>query len=892
MAVTDMDGDGLDDVIQLDQGRHVYVLYQEQDGSFTTFDYGTVDNTSQWGWAIADLSNDGHKDICSGAYGSTHFVSIAARGVSATSDLDGPDIFTQNMSMADMDNDGRVDVFACHDNGPPSIWFTAADGVPLNNNAYIDWSTDPASDMSGNYGSSFIDFDNDGDLDLYISHCRQGVNIPSDPRRWNRLFVNDGTNHYTDLAATYGVQDHEQSWATDFGDYDNDGDLDMFTIEHSTGNKLFQNDGTGHYTEVASSSTGLGVTSFPLQAMFRDLDNDGFLDILVAGGESHYYRGNGDGTFTEMTGVIGTSSLHGFAFGDLNRDGFEDVYANYGENYNYVTPSGTADKLWLNTPNGNHFFRVRLQGTVSNRDAIGARVTITGPWGTQIREVRSGESYGLVHSFALGFGLGSATSVPTMSIRWPSGAVETFTDLAADQEITVVEGECISPDLVIAASNDGMLCPGTPMTLTVTPATDITWSTGSTEASITVDQPGSYWVRTTVGGCTTQATRNIIPFPNAVPVITVEGPARICSLDHAVLTCSAASGYQWSNGSDQQSISVNEAGQYTVTAQGVCGAQTSAPVTISVVASPDAPIASDASLPVPGTAQLVATGDSVLWYDVATAGAHIGSGSPWTTPWVATNTTYWCSQVQRNEGPLTTGGKPEHGGNGDYQNNNSYYLEFSTTGPMVILRAKVYANGAGNRQVGIYNRDSDVLVASGSYDVPNGQSTMQLDLMVPAAGEYDLRMITEDPQLWRDAGGSGVDYPYDLAGLGTITGSNAGNDYYYYFYNWEVSGWLSFCESERTPAQVHVGPSSVGTVGGSDGIMLFPNPASGIITLSGQWPVGATGAILLDATGRVCLSVPMAAGNMAIDVSALAAGPYTVRIRGEHGISNLPFVKQ
>ncbi|MEO8733342.1 MAG: VCBS repeat-containing protein, partial [Flavobacteriales bacterium] len=209
MAVTDMDDDGLDDVIQLDNSNHVHVLYQETDGSFTDYDYGVVDTGSEWGWAIGDLTNDGFKDICSGSYGQTHFLSITARGVSTLTDLDGPTIFTQNMSMADIDNDGRVDVFACHDNGHPNIWFTNASGVPVNNNDYIDWTTVsdmPAGDMSGNYGSCFTDFDNDGDLDLYISHCRQGINDPGDARRWNRLFVNDGNNNYTDQAADYGVQ--------------------------------------------------------------------------------------------------------------------------------------------------------------------------------------------------------------------------------------------------------------------------------------------------------------------------------------------------------------------------------------------------------------------------------------------------------------------------------------------------------------------------------------------------------------------------------------------------------------------------------------------------------------------------------------------------------------
>ena len=164
VAVADMDGDGLDDIVQLDMSEHVYILYQNADHSFTTFDYGQVENDSQWGWAMADLNNDGHKDICSGV-GVTNFLNITSRGVYTLSDLNGPSIFTQAMSMADFNNDGRVDVFACNDVGPSNIWITNGSGVPEYDGNFMPWATQctgTAGDMSGNYGSTVTDFDNDG----------------------------------------------------------------------------------------------------------------------------------------------------------------------------------------------------------------------------------------------------------------------------------------------------------------------------------------------------------------------------------------------------------------------------------------------------------------------------------------------------------------------------------------------------------------------------------------------------------------------------------------------------------------------------------------------------------------------------------------------------------
>ncbi len=893
MGVTDMDGDGLDDVVQLDGSKHVHILYQEQDGGFTHIDYGSVSFSDQWGWSIGDLGNDGHKDIVSGGNGDgTHFVSIASRGVFTTTALGGPNIFQQNMSMGDIDNDGRVDVYACNDVGAPNLWFTDASGVPQTNNDYINWATTPASDMSGNYGSCFTDFDNDGDLDLHIAKCRQGVNDPNDPRRWNRLFVNDGSGQYTDQAAAYGAQDQEQTWATDFGDFDNDGDLDMVSIEHSTGTQLFVNDGTGHYTNVTTGS-GLGVAVFPLQCLMRDLDNDGFLDVLIAGGSEFFFKGHGDGTFSAVEGLFPyTKPMHGFAFGDLDRDGFEDVYANYGNGY-VDASENDPDILWRNTPNGNHFFRVRLQGTTSNRDAIGARVTITGPWGTQVREVRSGESYGLVNSFTLSFGLGAHTSVPTMTVRWPSGLVETFNDLHADQTITVVEGTCISPNVAISGIPATVLCPGSdPIVLTASPGTAFTWNTGAMGNQLTVSQQGNYYAITGTGNCITQANLFVWDSPDETPSITADGPTTICPQDQVVLTASPAAGYTWSNGSDQQSINVDAAGSYSVTVQGACGTFTSAAIEVDLLDAPVAPQSSNVTIPDPGSAVLTATGDNLRWFDVAEGGTPIGEGSPWTTPWLTTGTTFWCASLGLNGGQSEYGGRTDRSNAGGYQDNDFYYLHFTTVQDMEVRSVKVYANGAGFRSIALVELPSEEVIQSGVYNLPDGESRVQLDWIVAADGNYGLRLLSGDPQLWRDGPGSNTAFPYDLGGLGAITGSNAGSDsYYYYFYDWEVAVPTIWCESLRTPVEVAVGPVGLADHAGNGPLRIVPNPAREHITVSGVWPAGARNVEVLDVAGRVCRTVEVHGASLVIPVATLAPGAYTVRVQGDQAVSNAPFVK-
>jgi len=456
VGIADMDGDGLDDLILLHQSKILSIDYQNANGSFTSFAYGSVSASNQWGMAVGDTDNDGHKDFVSGGNGDgVHFVEISARGVYTSSNLNNGSMFMQGMNMVDINNDGSLDIFGCHDNAASRIWLNDGNGALTYNN-YINFATTPSSDMSGNYGSTWTDFDNDGDVDLYITKCRQGVNDPNDPRRWNRLFVNNGSNSYSDLAATFGVQNKEQSWASDFADIDNDGDLDLITVNHSTTAQLFLNNGTGQYTN-ATAGGGLEFNNFFLQSKCEDLDNDGFIDLLCVEG-NFYFHNDGDGTFTRVTNLLPhpttNHNLHSFALGDMDHDGAIDIYASYGTGY--VTPSTSRDdELYFNNGNANHFLNFNLEGDASNRDAVGARVTLYGAWGKQVREVRAGESYGIVCSFTCHFGMGGALAADSAVVRWPSGTTDRFYNLAADQWVAVEEGQTNRSKVALIAALGG-----------------------------------------------------------------------------------------------------------------------------------------------------------------------------------------------------------------------------------------------------------------------------------------------------------------------------------------------------------------------------------------------------------------------------------------------------
>jgi hypothetical protein len=165
-------------------------------------------------------------------------------------------------------------------------------GNLVRNDTIIDFTTAIPSDNSGNYGSIWTDIDSDGDLDLYIAKCRQGVNDPSDPRRINALYLNDGNNKYTESADSFQLAIGAQSWTADFGDIDGDGDFDIFITNHDVPGQLLENIDNAYFDDITDDA-GVVVTGIAMQGTFRDFDNDGRLDLIVSGSNNYLYRNIG-----------------------------------------------------------------------------------------------------------------------------------------------------------------------------------------------------------------------------------------------------------------------------------------------------------------------------------------------------------------------------------------------------------------------------------------------------------------------------------------------------------------------------------------------------------------------------------------------------------------------
>ena len=457
VAVVDLNNDGFDDIIRLDDTENLIVDYNEPSGYFTTYDYGQVSSSSVWAIAVADFNGDSIQDVMVGSYVAIRLLPGINGGnaLGTAQTISTNYIFSQGINFADIDTDGDIDIFACNDVGESHIYFNDGQGNFSQSFNAIDMSTTPASDKSGNYASIWTDYDSDGDLDLYITKCRQGVTDPNDGRRINQLFENDGQGNYVEVANQVGLRMGAQSWVTDFGDIDNDGDLDAFVMHHDVPSQLMLNQ-NGSFIDITSVA-GLNNISFAgIQCLFRDFNNDGYVDLLTTGGQHQMFINNGNGTFTaDINGFVNQSNwMLSCAVGDLDRDGYLDVVGTYGNLYNY--PNSKSDKVWINQDSGMHYLRISLADSAHNYRSIGAKISIVGPWGTQLREVRSGEGYGIMNSYIQHFGLGLETAIDSINIYWPDGTKDQLLNIAADQQIEVSKGSFPVQNTIVYADSVGL----------------------------------------------------------------------------------------------------------------------------------------------------------------------------------------------------------------------------------------------------------------------------------------------------------------------------------------------------------------------------------------------------------------------------------------------------
>ena len=493
----DCDNDGNLDIVTVNgstleryrQGADLMVtLYHQEPGlKFTDITTGAGLTRKGWGMgvAVADYDNDGWQDLYITGYGGNAlYHNLGNCKFEDVTDKAGLRVgeFSSGAAWGDYDRDGKVDLFVArythqeidaipvtHADGVPCTYkgervYCGPSGLPGDTNflfrnrgdgTFEDVSRKAGVDNQNHFFGMqpvWADFANDGWPDLYLAN---DVNP-------NYFFRNkhDGTFEEVGLLTGTAVNSDGQmqgSMGVDVADFDHDGLLDIIVTNYiQEGVDLYWNRGESGFDQISGSAGLLQATRRYVGwgTAFFDMDNDGWLDVLVTNGHIYpqleqmpgdvkfrgpvlLFRNRGDRTFEDVTELSklnagGLFVRRGAAFGDVNNDGKVDVL---------ILNHNDKPSLLLNrTPTGNHAALFKLIGVKSNKTAIGARVTVTAGGITQSMQVRGGSSYLSQNDLRLHFGLGASPMMDKAEVSWPSGAKEVFNNIAAGFIYTIVEG--------------------------------------------------------------------------------------------------------------------------------------------------------------------------------------------------------------------------------------------------------------------------------------------------------------------------------------------------------------------------------------------------------------------------------------------------------------------
>ena len=465
----DYDNDGDLDIVAVGTYQP-HVLYRNNgDGTFTNVaeQAGIADPRGGWGSLFADYDNDGYSDLYitrggwSGAAENTLYRNNGDgtfTDVTHTADVADPQS-SFCAAWADYDNDGYIDLYIANgvigDGAANVLYRNNGDGT-FTNTAETAGVANPGNSL----GTAWGDYDKDGHIDLHVVNYGQS----------NVLYRNNGDGTFTDVTAAAGMSlAVTDAFVTFFLDVDNDADLDLFisnsgsfqafiagqitgSATHDSDRQvLYRNNGDGTFTDVTKES-GLYHAYGAMGANFGDINSDGYVDIYLATGAPQMgrlerdalFQNNGDGTFTDATVALGLGNIgkgHGVTFGDADADGDVDIYVPVGGAF---IGDQWHNLFYQNTGTGNNYLTLKLVGVKSNRDGIGAKVTLERVGDRTIyREVSGGGGFGSTNSLPLEIGLGTHIKVDTLEIVWPSGQVDTHRNLSVNQELLVTEGKSL-----------------------------------------------------------------------------------------------------------------------------------------------------------------------------------------------------------------------------------------------------------------------------------------------------------------------------------------------------------------------------------------------------------------------------------------------------------------
>ena len=488
VAAGDYNGDGHLDLYATNSAGPNALFRNDGDGTFTDVaaEAGVDDpDATGYGAGWADYDNDGDLDLYVANFGVSKlfrndgddsFTDVTAEAGVADPDRDHR---TMGVAWGDYDRDGFLDLLIVRHlmeiggklaldtpglaraSRPMALYRNQGDGTFTNVTHILSDDLEYPSPIKGaGFKPAFLDYDNDGDVDIYIVNDFGSANYP------NVLWRNDGLDPsgqvvFTDVSEESGLDLEIFGMGLAVGDYDNDGDFDLFMTDIGEG-EFLENQGDGTFVNM-TGSTDTGRPSIPANwfdamsvgwgTVFADLDNDGMLDLYTVAGQmdndpcfnmehqpNALFANMGDGTFTDISGASGADDAgtgRGVAHGDFNGDGLIDLFV-----VNMGTRDGEpgAARLFINTTaNDNNWLSVVVGGAENNRFGIGARVEVTAGGVTQVRAMGASQSHMSNSVVPLHFGLGNAETVDAIQVFWPSGRTQLIENVDINQQVVIAE---------------------------------------------------------------------------------------------------------------------------------------------------------------------------------------------------------------------------------------------------------------------------------------------------------------------------------------------------------------------------------------------------------------------------------------------------------------------
>jgi hypothetical protein len=878
---TDLNGDLYDDLVVLNKSKFLEVGYNQGNRQMKWMPPIPVNFLEEYSLVVGDYNNDGLAEITTGGnYSGSKTYGINSKGQYEWKQSSLELIYTQAANVIDFNNDGFLDYFACHDEGNNLMLQNDKKGN-LNEVKLIDFSTIPTSDKSGNYGSEWCDIDNDGDQDLYIAKCKFGVNNKEDARRHNMLFINKGNGTFVNEAEVRGLKIKGQSWTGSFADIDNDGDMDCVVTNHDEPHGFYENDGKGFFKPLTNLFLPV---SFAYQSLWADFDNDGFIDLLITGGDQSYlFRNNEGKNFVKIDGLLGQTKLNSAALGDINDDGFTDISAIYG--IEILLPSAIKDELFINKKNNNHFLKFALVGTTSNKQGIGARLTLYGQWGKQSREVQSGVSYSISNSLNQIFGLGKNTKADSLIIRWPSGIIDKYYNISADEMYVIQEGRCMTKRFNIDASKD-IICGNEGVKLSSAGGfQNYKWSHGVSEAIPTINNEGGYTLQATSStGCTNYSTIKFISKPSITGnfILPNEDTIFFCK-DITLNTTPSFTNIKWNNDVGTSSIKVTDNKTIFLSASDKCNQEVR---DTSVLKKVDVKfIAIGDTVKKGGNALLKAKGENIKWYRDKNKVDFLFEGQELILNNIQkTTSVYAQNTVVAGKKKYSIGEKSILPFTSEYPlDTRDVGLYFNAYQQINIKSFDVTSDREGVRRFLVISYAGDTVARKDVFIGKTDRQTIEVDFTIPVGSFYQLKtdekinMLNFGTIAPRLKGVSNtINFPYEVYGIAEIPTSFRAGTGYYYFFNIQLEDGGIECESELLEVKAILDTEVSNVEIEEDELNVYPNPITSILSIDLK-----ENAIIeiYNEIGQKQYSAPHTNGINDINCTSFPAGLYFLKVK-------------